>query len=192
MLTIIDWNLNGLRSHYEDLRKLMNEHRPQIVCIQETKLHPACSLSLRGYDVFRRDNISDGHACGGVAILSDAAICATKINIQSQLQAICIAIQVPLKLTVCSIYAPPSPVVLSRDDLADLVNQLPQPYLLVGDFNAHHRSWGSNTCSPRGEMIVKVCDDLNSVVLNDGSPTYLCPRNGSWSVLPQVRLGNHP
>lgn len=43
---------------------------------------------------------------------------------------------------------------------------------------------GSNTCSPRCEMIVKVCDDLPKFSHTEyGSSTYMWFRNSSWSVL---------
>lgn len=58
------WN----KEYYEDLRKVMIAYQPQIGFIQEMKLQPTYSPSMRGYNVFRQDNISDGHACSGVEI----------------------------------------------------------------------------------------------------------------------------
>jgi len=45
--------------------------------------------------------------------------------------------------TICSLYFPPS-AKWSINDITDLVEQLPSPVLLLGDFNAHKPLWGSN------------------------------------------------
>ena len=37
-------------------------------------------------------------------------------------------------ITICSIYLPPSDV-LSKNSQVNLIDQLPQPFMLVGDFN---------------------------------------------------------
>jgi len=39
-------------------------------------------------------------------------------------------------VNVCNIYIPPS-VELSLSDLEQLIQHLPAPFVLVGDFNAH-------------------------------------------------------
>jgi len=46
-------------------------------------------------------------------------------------------------LTICNIYVPPSSV-LDEQSLTSLLQQLPPPFILMGDFNAHHLLWGSS------------------------------------------------
>jgi len=53
---LLQWNINGISSHIEDLKILINDKRPKIVCIQETKLHYFASFNLKGYNVYRRDH----------------------------------------------------------------------------------------------------------------------------------------
>ncbi|GBL79203.1 putative RNA-directed DNA polymerase from transposon X-element [Araneus ventricosus] len=46
-------------------------------------------------------------------------------------------------VTVCSVYLPPHDVI-SQQDLDTLVDQLPTPFILLGDFNGHSTLWGSD------------------------------------------------
>ncbi len=65
---------------------------------------------------------------------------------------------------------------VSQSDLDDLLDQLPQPYLLVGDFNAHNEAWDgcSNVVTnPKGKIVEKLISD------NDSSSTYIDPEVGN-------------
>ena len=79
--------------------------------------------------------------------------------------------------------------VLSEDDFAQI---LPVPSniktLIFGDFNAHHRSWGSTTNNTRGIQLARVIDRFNLVLLNTTNPTRLNTAINSrpehrWSLL---------
>ncbi|KAL9703457.1 hypothetical protein quinque_006975 [Culex quinquefasciatus] len=48
-----------------------------------------------------------------------------------------------------------------------------KPRLLVGDINAHHPLWGSETFSARGLMFEEVLNECNLVVLNKTDPTHI-------------------
>src|SRR5436190_2167895 len=181
-MLLLHWNINGLKSHYEELQLLVNEKHPNIVCIQETKLHYFANFRFKGYNVYRKDHFQN-QACGGVVIQTANSLDAKLLQINTTLQAVAITLEVPHKLTVCCLYIPPAPFVLSRTEVEELFQQLPRPFLLVGDFNAHHNSWGSTSCSPRGNMLTRVFDNLNVNILNDGSNTYLCPRTNNWSAI---------
>lgn len=45
--------------------------------------------------------------------------------------------------------------------------------MILGDFNAHHRAWGSSRDDPRGRAIMRICEKYDLIVLNDGSDTYI-------------------
>ena len=48
---IIQWNCRGLRSHYNDLAILLQEHSPTAVCLQETNLKPNTNISFKNYSI---------------------------------------------------------------------------------------------------------------------------------------------
>ena len=66
--------------------------------------------------------------------------------------------------TVCSLYlALGVPIV--RDDLVELLRQLLEPFLLVGDFNISHPSRGDTVASPNAAaMLFSATSDFPSTV----------------------------
>jgi Endonuclease-reverse transcriptase len=73
-----------------------------------------------------------------------------------------------------------------RPNTVDVGNTLaqiswPNPMLLVGDFNAHSQSWGCWEDDARAVTLMDMFDDLDLVVLNDGSITRVAtpPRRSS-------------
>jgi len=86
---------------------------------------------------------------------------------------------------VCSIYLPPFQS-CNLSDLENLFTQLPKPVLLLGDFNAHSRVWGSKKVDRRGKIIEDLILKHNISILNDGSDTYLHPGTGSLSSIQMI------
>ena len=45
-------------------------------------------------------------------------------------------------ITLCSVYLPPCDHFnFNPKDLQDIIDQLPSPFILMGDFNGHHTLW---------------------------------------------------
>ena len=63
-----------------------------------------------------------------------------------------------------------------------MIQQLPAPFVLVGDFNAHSPSWGDVRQDSRRQMVEKLLDDYNLCLLNTGEPTYRHHSHHSFSV----------
>ena len=73
--------------------------------------------------------------------------------------------------TVWSLYLA-NGVPITRDDLVELLHQLPEPFFLVSDFNIRHPSWGDMVTSPNAVMLLSVTSDLSLCCLNSGLPTH--------------------
>ena len=58
-------------------------------------------------------------------------------------------------LPVCNIYLPPS-LEVNFSDLEHLIEQLPAPFVLVGDLNAHSPLWGDVRQDSRGQIVEKI------------------------------------
>ena len=52
------------------------------------------------------------------------------------------------KMTICSIYLPPIEQV-TEEDIRDLMEQLPAPMILLGQFNTHKSLFGSEKNEPK-------------------------------------------
>ena len=74
MLKIYSWNVNGLRAvlRKEALQKFIEEHQPDILCLQETKAKPEqVDYNFPGYKVFWNPAKRAGYS--GTAILVSSA-----------------------------------------------------------------------------------------------------------------------
>ena len=85
-------------------------------------------------------------------------------------------------VTFCSIYLPPSDHV-AKTDLINPIEQLPSPFVLLGDFNGHSPVWGNESYNSRGQMLEDLFSEMDLCILNDGSSTYIHPTTGSTSAL---------
>ena len=65
--------------------------------------------------------------------------------------------------------------------LVALVNQLPSPFLIMGDFNAHNEMWGSTKLDERGRTVERLMDRKNLCLFNIKVPTYHHPGSGTYS-----------
>ena len=71
---------------------------------------------------------------------------------------------------MCSIYLPHHQI--TGVELEDLILQLPQPFLLLGDVNARSTLWGCPTTDLRGRLLEDLIFNHPISVLNDGTATH--------------------
>ena len=179
--TIIQWNLQSYHSKFTDLKILLSRYSPLCVCLQETLVKRLNFQPPSGYNVRHLpQDPTNGHS-RGVAILIHRMLNYEEINLQTELQAVAIRIHLDKTYTVCSLYLPHD--VVSKQSLENLLNQLPKPFLLLGDMNAHNQLWGSTNDNPRGRIIETIIASRDISILNDGSPTHFHVQNGTQSVI---------
>lgn len=152
MAAFLQWNCRGLLRNYDDVYSLLDQHHPIAFCLQETHLNNSHSNILRRFQVFRRDRPLLSHSSGGVAIVVQPSTPCVEVPLNTTLEAVAVRVLLDRLITVCSLYIPPSYPV-SREELESLHDQLPQPALILGDFNAHNPLWGSRRRDTRGLMI---------------------------------------
>lgn len=177
----IQWNCRGLRANYNEIELLLNRLNPIAICLQETLLPEKYTLSMRQYTVFTNTrSTSGGHPCGGTAIIVNKKIPHSHIKINTRLQVTCVRISYPKPITICSVYLPPS-FQWDTNDLLNVIDQLPRPILLMGDFNAHSSLWGCSKTDSKGDQIENFLSASNMCLLNNKSHTYIHPATGAHS-----------
>ena len=172
MNSIIQWNCRGLRANFTDFRLLCDNYNPIVCCLQETMLTKD-DFIIRGFNCIHLTSRGIGdRACGGVSVLSRDGIPSSECTLNTSLPAKAVTISTSKTITICSLYLPPSEklniVLLSR-----LIDQLPAPFVICGDFNGHSMTWGCDKNNSRGDRIDDFITDNNICLLNDGSYTYL-------------------
>lgn len=140
MSVFLQWNCRGLFSNYDDITFLINEHHPAAFCLQETHLKESHSNVLRHFKVFRKDRLNASVASGGVAVVVQRMVPSTEVALQTSLEAVAVRLLLDRVITVCSVYISPG-YRLQFEELDNLIRQLPVPYIILGDFNAHNPLW---------------------------------------------------
>ena len=180
--TIIQWNCRGLKSNIEELILLLNQYNPVAVCLQETFLKESEQIKVKNYTLSNKVFTNADRACGGVSIMINNSTPHRVIPLNTRLQATAISISLKKTLTICSLYLPPS-FHFDLTDLDSLIAQLPTPFILTGDFNAHSTSWGCQTTNDRGLKVENFILNNNLCLLNNKTPTYIHPASGASSSL---------
>lgn len=180
--SIIQWNCRGLLTNFDDINDMADKHHAICISLQETYLHTQDLCQFRRWNISRKDRTDAARTSGGVAVLTEKSLPVRTIPLRTNLEAVAVQISASRLVTVCSLYLPPSMTVEERE-LDDLVRQLPQPFLLLGDFNAHNRLWGSGRTDRRGRIVENVLSSNVICLLNTGAPTHINFANQSFSAI---------
>jgi len=171
-LNIVQWNAQSLISNKHILIQFLYEHNIHIAIICETWLRPGQSFNIKGYKIERNDT---GSSHNGVAVLIRNSINHLRINtyFDNSLQNICVQVKINNRnISIVSFYCPTnSTPVFDKHKFDSLIKSIPSPMIFAGDFNAHHTSWGCNSDSSRGKILLETIDNNNLVLLNDGQAT---------------------
>ena len=173
---LVQWNIRGLRSNYEELKLLLNKTSTSVVALQDCKLGEE-QLSLRGYALLK-GNCPAGEA----ALLINQRVVHTELTLNSTLHAVAATVTLNKTFTICSIYLTPGETI-TKLSLENLIDQLPRPFLLLGDFNAHSPVWGDSRRDGRGKLIESILQDNDLILLNSKSPTFLHSAYNSTSAI---------
>ena len=149
------------------------------MCLQETRMPATVMNPPRGYTMYhRRGHVRDGIDYGGICTLIKNNIAHTRINLNTTLQAVAVRCHLTRMYTICNVYFPPNNQI-TFNQIYDLMEQLPLPYLIVGDMNARSPLWGDHITNAKGKIIESVLDRMECGILNDGSATHLHLQNDS-------------
>ena len=183
MATIIQWNCRGLRANYNDLLLLLSSIEPIACCLQELMVDNNYSFYNRQYNLFTvlpTHPHPNSRPSGGAGILVRKTVPHARIPISSSLQAVACRISTPRPITICSIYLAPNSS-WTQSDLLALAAQLPDPILLLGDFNAHSTLWGCPGTDRKGQEVIDFLLSSNMYLFNNQSYTYVHPATGTRS-----------
>lgn len=205
-IRLLQWNCQGCRNKKYDINNLIETYKPSVVTLQETMLSANNPFNVSNYNCVRADGHFNRRAHGGVAVFVHESLPYLPVQLNTELQAVAVTVQLSRKITICSIYNSRSHS-LTEQLLNNLINQLPAPIILMGDFNSYSPLWGSSSTDARGRAVESFIETNSLNVLNNGSPTrvgfnsesaidltIISPTLASdcnWEVLPSPRDSDH-
>ncbi|KAF4520292.1 hypothetical protein B566_EDAN004351, partial [Ephemera danica] len=137
---------------------------------------------MRNFTIYRKDYTEANIACGGVAILASDNWHHEEVTINTTLQAVAMTIYNPNKICICNVYLPPG-TPFPTTEFKNLINQLPSPFIIFGDFNAHNPIWGSNHTDQRGKIVEDLITQYDLFIHNSGSATHITMANGTPTMI---------
>ena len=129
---ILQWNVRGFQANHEELLLLTRFYQLCVLALQETLQCDCTKMSLSGYTVQHRSSERDSTS-GEVALLISQNMLSSPIGLETNLQAVAARISFGKTVTFCNIYLSPS-VPVRGADLYHLFEQLPRPFIVLGDF----------------------------------------------------------
>lgn len=188
---IVQWNCRGLNQvKKNELETIITEKEAQIVCIQETKFGSNQTFQKKHFNCFQENFKSIGTAKGGVLIMIKENISCHRIKIKTKLQAVAVKVYFPEEISICNIYVPPREKIC-KSTLRDLINQLGEKFMLLGDFNAKSLLWGSPTTDEKGAVWEEIIEEMGLNVLNSGKPTHLNCSHKTYSHIDVTLMTNN-
>jgi len=109
-----------------------------------------------------------------------------EIILNTDIEAIAVTITLPhTNITICNVYIP-NQKEFTLSDIEHIVHLLPNPYIIVGDFNSHSETWGSYKTNHRGNIIEELLSNDFITILNNGQPA----RTNGYSSAIDLSLAN--
>ena len=167
-VSLLSVNIRSLLKNYIYLAHCIEQHSPDIVCLQETWLNSSIEhFQINKYTCISRYDRQDGRIGGGVALYakdsckyivhaSDSEVAERSWHFLHSDQGI---------VLIGNCYRPPDAaadaIQTLRDEPKEYENKV-SGILLVGDFNVHHRKWlrFSNGNTQVGEMMHSICQEF--------------------------------
>lgn len=184
---IIQWNCRSISPKLDQLKYLISSHNFDIdlIILNETWLNSTNTLRIPGYKIIRRDS---DRPHGGIAVAIKDKYTFRTIDTPSNyhFQNLLISVDVgSINIDVLCLYIPPPPngkfhMKMLQNSFSYIKSKY---FLLIGDFNAHHTSWGCRDIDYRGNKIDSFADEQNLICLNDGIVTTFAPHGQSGNVL---------
>lgn len=192
-----NWNAHSILNKKIVVESILHIHDLDLLVITETWLTAKNPVwQIRGYVTFRQDR-QEQRPGGGVLILVRRELVVSSIRIPKKtlkhIDSIGITITTSrYKIQIVAAYAPPNKKIppYTWSDLLEGCDG-GSPIILMGDFNAHSWSWGSEYCSARGNHLREVTEDFGLIPLNDSLPTFVGGAGRSGSNIDLVFVSSH-
>ena len=134
------------------------------------------------YSIYNSEPPPGDRAHGGAAIIINKAIQHSVVQINSPFQVVALKTILGKAITICSIYLPGA-VGFTYNNLQNLIDQLPSPFIILGDFNAHNPLWGGNDRDIYGNIVENILNVNDIILFNDGSMTYHNIHSNTYSAI---------
>ena len=174
--------MTSYRSNFEELKLLIHEtDNPTCLCLQETRHGDRKLNPPSGYEIIQSESRrTDDHERGVALLISkNVHYVPIQLRLTDNIEAVAAKVWLDKYYTVCSMYLSPN-LTVEENDIKNVINQLQDPFLLLGDMNARHGIWGEPVQNTKGSTFYRLLLEQNLSLLNDEEKTcYSAQHNTS-------------
>jgi len=96
--------MNGFDKKYEEISILIQDHNPDIICIQETNFKNENITNLNNFDGYNKNRLDSARASGGVAIYVNTNYPSRQSNISTDIEAIVVTVKLTNSdINICNV-----------------------------------------------------------------------------------------
>jgi len=167
------WNANGLSSHRLELQTFLDIHKIDIALISEKHFTSRTVFRLPRYTVVHTTHPDDTAHGGAAVVIRSSLRHHEQLRLQTkELQAIAVHLEaLPWPLTVSAVYCHPRHAPSSAT-YAVFFQSLGPNFLVGGDWNAKHTTWGARLTTPKGRPLLSALRGCHCPYYSNGEPTY--------------------
>lgn len=172
--SLLQWNVNGLRTRLPELRQSLTNQRVDVLALQETNVLPG-EVRLSPYVIYYSAAINP-NGRSRVAVFVRADVHHAPLNLSDLCSPYEEYAGVTVRMgkhetTIVSAYVTPQST-WNTKPLEEIHKRSRGNLIICGDFNAHNETWGGTLTDARGRQIETTTTMLNLRALNDGSATF--------------------
>ena len=160
---------------------ILNKYQPICFAIQETLIKNRIVTPPTQYEIITSKVTRNDNHERGAAMLIHKSYNYEEIQLNTNLQVSAIKIYLQRTYTVCSIYLPHIPV--TKLEIVQLINQLPKPFIIMGDMNARSAMWYDRQTNEKGRIIEEILLENDIAVVNCRDPTHYHSQTNSYSIV---------
>jgi hypothetical protein len=171
-LRILNWNANGIQNNKKQLQLVLTDQKIDVCFISETHLTNKSYLKIKDYEIYHTPH-PDNQAHGGSAVLirNNIKHVEEQKMQQEDIQLAVISVTTKQNIRLGAVYIPPKHN-LKTEDYKKLLKHMGERFIIGGDFNAKHSSWGSRLDNTKGKELFKATQLENCNIHATGNPTY--------------------
>lgn len=173
-LKVLTWNANGKTHHKLELQAILTEHNIDIAMISESHLTPTKNIKILGYKACQSNHLDNSVHVGSVILVRNSLIYSPLPQISEtylQASSILVSLNKYTNLIFSSTYFPPGPEI-TTDNFNNFFKPLWKYFIVAGDLNAKHSSWGCFATNTRGRTLLRAMENSNIKILLPPLPTY--------------------
>ena len=170
---IIHININGITNKRAELIHYLNEHNPQFVTINESKIRKQHTIRIPTYHIIRKDRDSPGRGVrGGVAILIRKDIKFNQLDTSEfDEEFLAISFESDKRKIALATMNNPLGTLPNVENFKFILIKYPDS-IFMGDYNSKHELFGCKKYNKEGDILFNILEELNLIVSNDGTSTH--------------------